>query len=224
MAELAKGALRAKIPALREALTGRFSVHHALLVGEILAKLDYLDEAIGRLSAEIERLIEPFRAQVVLLDTIPGIDRRCAQALVAEIGVDMARFGDASRLASWAGVCPGQHESAGRQKTGKTRKGPKWLQVHLNEAAKAAARSKGTYLAAQYARLRPRRGHAKATVALEHSILVAAYRILDRAVPYEDLGGDWFLRRHDPERHARHLARQIEALGFTVTLSPVVAA
>lgn len=224
LAELAKGALRAKIPALREALTGRFSAHHALLVGEILAKLDYLDEAIGRLSAEIDRVMEPFRAQVVLLDTIPGIDRRCAEALVAEIGVDMTRFGDASRLASWAGVCPGQHESAGKSKTGRTRKGPKWLQVHLTEAAKAAARSKGTYLAAQYARLRPRRGHAKATVALEHSILVAAYHILDRGVPYTDLGGDWFLRRHDPERHARHLARQIEALGFQVTLSPVVAA
>ena len=223
LAELARGALRAKIPALREALSGRFSAHHALLVGEILAKLDYLDEAIGRLSAEIDRLIEPFRAQVALLDTIPGIDRRCAEALIAEIGVDMTRFGDASRLASWAGVCPGQHESVGKQKTDRTRKGPKWLQVHLNEAAKAAAPSKGTYLAAQYARLRPRRGHAKATIAVEHLILVAAYHILDRGVPYADLGGDWFSRRHDAERHARHLARQIEALGFEVTLSPVAA-
>lgn len=224
LAQLAKGTLRTKIPALRAALTGHFSAHHALLVGEILAKLEYLDEAIGRLSAEIERLMDPFRAQAALLHTIPGIDRRCGEAIVAEIGVDMTRFGDASRLASWAGVCPGQHESAGKSKTGRTRKGPKWLQVHLNEAAKAAARSKGTYLSAQYARLRPRRGHAKATVAVEHSILVAAYHILDRGVPYADLGADWFLRRHDPERHARRLARQIEALGFQVTPSPAVAA
>jgi transposase len=224
LAELAKGTLRKKIPQLREALTGRFGPHHALLVGEILAKLDYLDEAIGRLSAEIERVIAPFGSQVELLDSIPGIDRRCAEAIVAEIGVDMARFGDAAHLASWAGVCPGQHESAGKRGTGKTRKGSKWLQVHLHEAAKAASRSKGTYLSAQYARLRPRRGHAKATVAVEHSILVAAYHILDRAVPYTDLGADWFLRRHDPQRHARTLARQIEALGFHVTIEPSEAA
>jgi len=224
LAELAKGTLRKKIPQLREALTGRFGPHHALLVGEILAKLDYLDEAIGRLSAEIERVIAPFAPQVDLLDSIPGIDLHCAEAIVAEIGVDMARFGDAAHLASWAGVCPGQHESAGKRGTGKTRKGSKWLQVHLHEAAKAASRSKGTYLSAQYARLRPRRGHAKATVAVEHSILVAAYHILDRAVPYTDLGADWFLRRHDPQRHARTLARQIEALGFHVTIEPSEAA
>jgi transposase len=160
-------------------------------------------------------VIAPFGPQVELLDSIPGIDRRCAEAIVAEIGVDMARFGDAAHLASWAGVCPGQHESAGKRGTGKTRKGSKWLQVHLHEGAKAASRSKGTYLSAQYARLRPRRGHAKATIAVEHSILVAAYHILDRTVPYTDLGADWFLRRHDPRRHARTLARQIEALGFT---------
>jgi transposase len=224
LAELAKGTLRKKIPRLREALAGRFDSHHALIVGEILAKLDYLDEAIGRLSAEIERVIAPFGPQVELLDTIPGIDRRSAEAMVAEIGVDMARFGHPGRLASWAGVCPGQHESAGKQKTGRTRKGSKWLQIHLHQAANAAARSKGTYLSAQYARLRPRRGHPKAIVAVEHSILVAAFHFLDRGVPYRDLGADWFLRRHDPERHAHRLARQIEALGFNVTITPSEAA
>lgn len=224
LAELARGTLRKKIPLLREALSGRFSAHHALLVGEILAKLDYLDEAIGRLSAEIERVIAPFAWATELLDTIPGIDRRCAEAIVAEIGVDMTRFGCSTRLASWAGVCPGQHESAGRVKTGKTRKGSRWLQIHLNEAAKAASRSRGTYLSAQYHRLRPRRGSAKATVAVEHSMLVAAYHILDRRVPYHDLGADWFLRRHDPARHARRLARQIQALGFDVTITQSQAA
>lgn len=219
LADLAQGALRKKLPALRDALTGRFSGHHALIVGEILAKLDYLDQAIGRLSAEIDRVIAPFAAQVDLLDSIPGVDQRTAEALIAEIGVDMARFGSAARLASWAGVCPGQHESAGKSKSGKTRKGSKWLHAHLNQAAKAAARTKGTYLRAQYNRLKGRRGHAKATVAVEHSILVAAYHILDRGVPYADLGEDWFTRHHDPARRARSLADQIRALGYHVELN-----
>jgi len=224
LAELAKGTLRKKIPALREALNGRFNANHALIVGEILAKLDYLDEAVARLSDAIEEQCRPFEAEIDLLDTIPGVDRRCAEAMIAEFGVDMSRFGDAHRLASWAGVCPGSHESAGRNKTGKTRKGSKWLQTHLNEAAKSIVRSKGTYLAAQYARLKPRRGHAKATVAVEHSIVVAAFHILDRHEPYHELGADYFVRRHDPERHARRLARQIQALGFDVTIRPADAA
>jgi transposase len=224
LAELAKGRLRTKIPALREALNGRFNANHALIVGEILAKLDYLDEAVARLSDAIEEQCRPFEAEIDLLDTIPGVDRRCAEAMIAEFGVDMSRFGDAHRLASWAGVCPGSHESAGRNKTGKTRKGSKWLQTHLNEAAKSIVRSKGTYLAAQYARLKPRRGHAKATVAVEHSIVIAAFHILDRHEPYHELGADYFVRRHDPERHARRLARQIQALGFDVTIRPADAA
>lgn len=153
LADLAKGALRKKLPALREALRGNFNANHALLVAEILAKLDYLDEAIGRLSAAIDELTLPFAAEIDLLDTIPGVDRRCAQAMIAEFGVDMSRFGDAARLASWAGLCPGQHQSAGKNKTGRSRHGSKWLQMHLNEAAKSIVRSKNTYLAAQYARL-----------------------------------------------------------------------
>ena len=190
LAELAKGALRRKLPALGEALVGRFSAHHALLVAEILAKLDYLEETIGRLSAEIERVVAPFGPQVELLRTIPGVDRRMAEALIAEIGVDMSRFGTAARLASWAGICPGQHESAGRQRHGTTRKGSKWLRAHLTQAAKAASRTRGTYLSAQYARLEGRRGHARATIAVAHSILVAAFHILERGTPDEDLGAD----------------------------------
>jgi transposase len=220
MAELAKGALRKKIPMLREALNGRFNTTHALVVSEILAKLDYLDEAISRLSDAIDELRRPFEHEIELLDTIPGIDRRCAQAMIAEFGVDMSRFGSAERLASWSGLCPGQHESAGRTKTAKTRKGSKWLQMHLNEAAKSIVRSKGTYLSAQYSRIKARRGHAKATVAIEHSIVVAAFHILDRQEPYHDLGADYFARRHDPERHARRLARQIQTLGYQVTIRP----
>ena len=224
LAELAKGTLRRKLPALREALTGHFRAHHALLVGEILAKLDYLEEAIGRLSVEIERVIAPFGPQVELLRTIPGVDRRMAEALVAEIGVDMSRFGSAARLASWAGLCPGQYESAGRQRRGTTRKGSKWLRMHLIQAAKSAARTKGTYLSAQYARLRGRRGGARATVAVAHSILVASFHILERGTPYEDLGADWFIRRRSPERHARTLVHQLEALGFDVQIQERAAA
>lgn len=224
LAELARGSLRKKLPALAEALRGRFRAHHALLVREILAKLDYLDEAIGRLSDEIERVIAPFAPQVALLRTIPGVDRRLAEALIAEIGVDMSRFGSSARLASWAGLCPGQHESAGRQRRGTTRKGSKWLRMHLTQAAKAASRTKGTYLSAQYARLRGRRGGARATIAVAHSILVAAYHILERGTPYEDLGADWFIRRHSPERHARRLVHQLEALGFDVHIQEHAAA
>jgi len=222
LADLARGRLRAKLPALREALAGRFDGHHALLVGEILAKLDYLDEAIGRLSDAIDRVIAPFEAELALLDTIPGVDRRTAEALVAEIGVDMARFGSAARLASWAGLCPGLDESAGKRRSGRTRKGPKWLGAALAEAAEAAGRSKGTYLGARFGRLRGRLGHAKARKAVAHSILVAAFHVLDRGVPYHDLGPDWFARRR-PEAHARRLAHQLEALGYRVTLEPVAA-
>jgi transposase len=223
LAELARGKLRRKLPALRQALQGRFGAHHGLLVGQILAKLDFLDEAIAALSAEIDRVLVPYEPQVALLDTIPGVDRRTAQALIAEIGVDMTRFGSAARLASWAGMCPGQHESAGKQRSGRTRKGSKWLGAHLTEAAKAAGRTKDTYLAAQYQRLRGRRGGAKATKAVGHSILVAAYHILDRGQPYQDLGADWFVRRR-PEVQARKLISQLNTLGYQVTLNPIQAA
>lgn len=218
LADLARGKLRPKIPQLRHALQSRFSNHHALLVGQILAKLDFLDEAIDALSEEIDRVIAPFGPEVELLDTIPGVDRRIAECLVAEIGTDMARFGTSARLASWAGMCPGNHESAGKQKPGKaSRKGSKWLAANLAQAASGAGRSKGTYLAAQYTRLRGRIGYPKAQKAVEHSILVAAFHILTHGVPYADLGADWFQKRR-PEAHARRLARQIEALGYHVSI------
>jgi transposase len=217
LAELSRGSLRKKLPALKEALSGRFGPHHALLVGEILAKLDYLEEAIERLSEEVARVIAPFEPQIELLDTIPGVNRRTAEGLIAEIGVDMTRFESSARLASWAGMCPGQHESGGKSRGGKTRKGSKWLSAHLREAAKAAAQSKDTYLSAQYARLRGRRGGAKATVAVQHSILTAAYHMLERGVVYEDLGADWYVRR-SPERHARTLIEQLRRLGYEVTI------
>jgi transposase len=224
LADLALGRLRAKIPALREALISRFSGHHAVIVSSILSKLDFLDELIMSLSAEIERVIAPFAHQVELLDTIPGVDMLTAQGLLAEIGADMGVFGSAGRLASWAAVCPGNHESAGKSRSGKTRKGPKWLGIHLHDAAMSAIRTRNTYLAAQYARLRPRLGHSRSLVAVEHSILVAIFYMLDRDQPYHDLGPDYFARRDDPARRARKLLRQLETLGYTVHAEPPTAA
>jgi transposase len=224
LADLARGRLRAKIPALREALTGRFRGHHAVIVSAILTKLDFLDELITNLTAEIEQVIAPFSHQIDLLDTIPGVDRRTAQGLLAEIGADMSVFDTAARLASWAAVCPGNHESAGKSTSGKTRKGPKWLGIYLHDAAMSAIRTKTTYLAAQYARLRPRLGHSKALVAVEHSILVAIFYMLDRDQPYHDLGPDYFIRRQDPHHRARKPIKQLEAIGYTVQTQPPPAA
>ena len=217
LAGLAKGRMRNKIPQLRDALAGRFSEHHALIVAEMLARVDQADITIMRLSERIEDVISPFARQVELLCTIPGVDRRTAEVIIAEIGVDMSRFPDAGHLASWAGMCPGNNESAGKHHAGTTRKGSKWLRKALVEAAHAAARSKNTYLSAHYARIRGRRGSRKAAVAVGHSILVIAYHLLDRDEPYSDLGADYFLRR-DSRAHVNRLIRQLEALGHTVTL------
>lgn len=218
LAELARGRLRAKLPALREALAGRFRPHHALIVGEILAKLDYLDEVITRLSDEIGKVIAPFAPLVDLLSTMPGVSQRSAEVLLAEIGPDMGRFPSAQHLASWAGMCPGNNESAGKHKNGKTRKGSKWLRGTLVECANAAARSKDTFLAARYARLKGRRGHPKAIVAVGHSILVVAYHMLLEGEPYSDLGAAHFVERHGAESYKRRLLANLERLGYTVTL------
>ena len=224
LAELAKGRLRSKIPALKEALEGSFSAHHAFMVGNILAHVDYLEESIARLSAEIERVIAPLCEEVALLSTIPGVDRRTAETLIAEIGVDMSRFASSGHLASWAGMCPGNEESAGKRRSGKTRKGSKWLRSALTEAAHAAARTKGSYLSAHYARIRGRRGSKKAAIAVGHSILVICYQLLKRKVPYEDLGEDYYVRnrRCSSEAHTKRLVRQLERLGHKVALEPLV--
>jgi transposase len=225
LAALAKGRLRSKLPALRAALAGRFRTdHHGLLVAQILAHVDYLEETIAVLSARISQVIAPYAEQVALLDTIPGIDQRAAEVIVAEIGPDMGQFPTAAHLASWAGVCPGNNESAGKHRSGRTRKGSKWLGGCLSEVAKAASRTKGTYLNAQYHRLRGRRGPGKATMAVAHSVLVIAYHVLDQGVAYQELGDDYFQQRHSQERHQRQLVRQLERLGHKVTLEPIEAA
>jgi transposase len=224
LAELARGRLRRKLPALREALAGRFrSDHHGLLVAQILAHIDYLDETIATLSARIEEVIAPFSKERELLQTIPGVARLAAEVLIAELGVDMGVFPSSAHLASWAGQCPGNHESAGKRRSGKPRQGSKWLEKTLTESAKAAARTNGTYLAAQHARLRGRHGPGKATGATRHSILVAAYHILERRLPYQELGADYFDQRRSHQQRTKRLVRQLEQLGHTVTLEPLAA-
>lgn len=223
LADLAKGRLRAKLPALKESLEGRFDHLHAVWVGAILAHVDFLDEQIAGLTDAIGEQIAPFEPAVELLCTIPGVQRRTAECIIAEIGTDMQVFPTAKHLASWAGLCPGNDQSAGRRRSGRTRKGSKWLDLALGEAAMAALRTKDTYLTAQYQRLRPRRGHSKALGAVKHSMICAVWHMLSAGELYNDLGGDYF-RKRDPERTTKRLVTQLEALGHTVTLQEAVAA
>jgi hypothetical protein len=164
----------------------------------MLNHIEFLEDGIERLSTEIETLTAPFSAQIELLDTIPGVNRRSAEMILAEIGPGMSRFPSAHHLASWAGLCPGNNESADKRFSGKTRKGSKWLRAGLTESGEAAARSKGTYFAARYARIKGSRRHKKAIVAVAHSILVIAYHILKDGQPYNELGADYFTHRRVP--------------------------
>jgi transposase len=219
LAELAKARMRSKIPQLREALASRFDVaHHGILVAQLLAHIDMLDAAIKTLDERIEMALAPHAEVVERLCTIPGVARRAAQVLIAECGLDMTRFPTVAHFASWAGACPGHHESAGRKHSGRSRPGPRWLTDVLTESAKAAARTKGTYLAAHHAQLRGRRGEPKAIGATRHDILVAYYHIVRDEVPFRELGPDWQRKRYSPAHRARRLQRQLEALGYTVTL------
>jgi len=219
LAQLAKGRLREKLPALERALVGRFGAHQRFLVAQQLAHLDFLDAAMAEVSAEVAERLRPFEDALTRLDTIPGIGRYVAETLVAEIGTDMSRFPTAAHLASWAGMCPGNNESGGKRRRGKTRKGSPWLRALLVQAAHAAARKKDTYLAAQYRRLAARRGASKAAIALGHTILVIAYYLLRRGTEYQELGPRYF-DEHDRQAVERRLVRRLEALGNKVTLEP----
>lgn len=221
LAGLAQGNLRARQDELAEALSGRFRRdHHGLLIGQILTHVDFLDGQIAQLDARLEELFAPFGDLPELVATIPGVSLRGAQVLLAECGTDMDRFPSAAHLASWAGICPGNNESAGKTKSGRTRKGSIWLRTELTAAAKAAGRTKGTYLAAHQAQIRARRGYAKAVGATRHDILVAFYFIVRDRVPFRELGADWHDQRNSTEHHIRRLIRQLEQLGQTVTLEP----
>jgi len=223
LAEMAKGRMRKKIPQLQDALAGRFNDHHALLCRAMLARIDQADATIETLGVRIEELLDPYEAAVSLLVTIPGVAHRSAQVILAEIGADMSRFPTAGHLASWAGMCPGNNESAGKHRSGRTRKGSKWLRKALIEAGQAAGRTKDTYLAAQYAQIRTRRGPQRAAVAVGHSILVIAWHLLSTGEVYNDLGGDYFDKRRNSAARQRRLVAQLEALGHKVTLEPTAA-
>ena len=217
LAELARGRLRQKLPALRQALVGRFRAHHAFLLEQILAKIDFLDETLDRLTAEIDRHVAPFEPLLAALDTIPGVDRIGAVSILAETGGDMRAFPTAAHLCSWGAMCPGQNESAGKRRTGKTRKANRYLRATLIQAALGATHKKGSALQARYHRVRRHRGHKKAVVAVGHQILEIAYYIMRDGVSYDELGADYFQRR-DAERATRRHVRQLEALGYHVTI------
>ena len=220
LADLAQGQLRKKLPELERALVGRFGAHQRFLVARQLAHLDELDGLIAEVSAEIAERVRPGEDAVTRLDGIPGVGRTTAEVRVAEIGTDMTRFPTDAHLASWAALCPGHHESAGKRTSGKTRKGNRALRTALVEAAKAARRTRGTYLGAQYQRLAARRGPNKAAIAVAHSILIIAYHLLKDRGTYDDLGADFFDRR-DQDALERRLVRRLEALGNKVTVEKV---
>ena len=219
LANLAQKRLRAKIPALRQALTGRFRPHHAFLVSQILAHLDHLGAATATVSTRVAALIVPFADELARLDTIPGVNRRTAEVLIAELGVDMRVFPSPRHLASWVALCPGQHESAGKQQSGKTRQGNRWLRAALTEAALSAIRSSKTTFAARYHRLQRHRGHKKAVIAVAHSLVVTVYHLLARQTIYREASG----ADADPRHVAQATRRAVQVLerhGYRVTLEP----
>jgi transposase len=205
-----------------KALAGRFRADHALVVGHILAHLEFLDETIESLSVAIAEAMAPVAAPLELLQTIPGVGRRTAEVILAECGADMTQFASAGHLVSWAGLCPGHDESAGKRRSGRTRKGSKWLRVALVEAAASATRTDRTYLSAQYRRLKARRGHGRAIIAVAHSMLASAWHMLSTGEIHRELGPDYYQRR-DPQAAMRRLVRQLEALGQQVSLQPLAA-
>jgi transposase len=222
LADMAKGRLRSKIPELTEALAGRFSEHHAFLVQIQLDLIDQRAKAIDEITARIEVVMEPFRAARDLISTIPGISTRVADVIIAETGADMSRFPTAGHLASWAGVCPGSNESAGRVKSTRTRPGNPYLKGALGIAALAAARTHDTYYAAKFRRIASRRGPIKAVVALEHSMLITVWNMLQTGENFNEPGGDFYTNR-SPEKAKRRAIDQLRNLGYTVTLEPTAA-
>jgi transposase len=224
LAELALGRLRAKSATLIEALTGRFEEHHAFLAQTMLDRIDTATAMVVRLDERIAALIEPYGREIELLATIPGISATTAQVILAEIGADITQFPSAGHLASWAGICPGNHESAGKHTAGTTRPGDPWLKGVLGQAAISAARGKDTYLGARYRRLVIRRGRARALVALQHSMLIAIWHMFTTDTPYHDLGANYFLDRAAKTTATRRLIGQLNHLGYQVTLNPLGAA
>lgn len=228
LAELAKGVLRRKLPELRRALRGRFSEHHGLLIGLCLEHTAHIEAAIARLDTRIDTVFAtatnpdglPFHQARDRLDTIPGVGKRAAECILAEIGADMTRFPTAAHLASWAGVAPGNNITGGKRGSGRTTNGDVWLTDILTQCAWAAARTHDTYLSAQFWRLARRIGKKKAAMAVAHSILVICWHLISTDSDYTDLGGDYFTRR-DPDRQRDRLITQLHNLGYRVSLEKV---
>jgi len=225
LADLAYGRMRRKTAQLTDALTGRFSAHHARLLRMMLTRIDQAEATVAALDQEIAAEMAPFRRQLELLDTIPGVGTRVAEVIIAETGGDMSRFPTPEHLASWAGLCPGNHESAGRQVGRGRRHGDAWLAGALGDAATACQRTQGTFLAERHRRLARRRGRNRALVATARAILEAAWHVLTRQTHYTDLGADYHhTRQRHPERRAQHLLAELKALGYDVTtLKPAAA-
>ena len=219
LAQLARGKMRAKLDWLAQALPGHFLPHHRLLLAEQLAHIAFLDETIERISTQIAAPLRPYETELKRLETIAGIKRRLAHVILAEVGPDMKRFPTARHLASWAGVCPGNKESAGKRLSGKTRKGSPWLRTALGEAAQAASRWKDSSLWAQFHRLTLRRGGKKAIIAVGHTLLVIVYHVLKQEKDYQELGGNYFDER-DRQAVQQRLIHRLEKLGSQVTLTP----
>jgi transposase len=224
LAQMALTRMRPKIPELRKAMVGHFEDHHALLARMHLDHVDQLSAIIERLDTEVDRLMAPFAEPATRLLSIPGVAKRSAEVIVAEIGVDMSRFPTPAHLASWAGLCPGNHESAGKRSSGRARKGNGALRAAMCEAAWAASHTRDTYLAAQYRRFKRRfgtRSEGKAIFAVAHTMIVIVWHVLSSEDhTYSDLGADYYERRTDAERRKRYLVRELERLGQHVILQP----
>jgi transposase len=223
MAELARCRLRKKIPTLRIALQGHVTDHHRFVLAELMDQLQDLERRIERFSQRIEEISGPFKAAIQAVMTVPGFERRAAENLIAEIGIDMSRFPTAGHLASWAGICPGSHESAGKRKSGKTTRGSRWLKATLVQAGWAATHKKNSSYQAQYRRLAGRRGKKRALVAVGHSLLVTVYHMLSRGCAYKELGGD-YLDKRQSDSAVKHHIRRLESLGYKVTAIPIESA
>ena len=217
---MAKGRMKEKIPQLEQALVGSFGEHQRFMVALQLSHVEELETLIAQLDAQVAERLRPFDEVIARMDEIPGVGRRTAEVILAEIGLDMGRFPTDKHLSSWSGMCPGNHESAGKRKSGKTRKGSPWLRSALVEAAHAAARKKGSYLSSLSHRLAARRGKKKATVAVGHSLLVIIYHLLQEGTHYQDLGASYYDER-DREAATRRAVRRLERLGYQVTLEPL---
>lgn len=221
LAAFAKGRLKNKSALLARSVPGRFNSFHAVMARELLDHIDYLDLAVTRLDGQVDVLMVPFVDARDRLDTTPGIAKRCAEIVIAEIGVDMSRFPTPGHLASWAGLCPGNNESAGKHKPTGTRSGNPYLTSALVEAAWAAIRTKDCYLAVRFQRIRKRRGEQRALIAIAHTLLVICWHILAENTIYNELGPDYLAGKDQPERRRKHLVAQLEQLGYNVELAPV---